>query len=1199
MNRPIIHLPANWVLPVARPFSIRTPRANAPRKTNFIMILAACCLCHAGFAATAIPEALQARIKAKQGWTEAQLNQFLPYIYPLVRDPVGGGLVLTVPDELGNQELAQLGFVDVTAPPFLADPLGKKDSTQAIQQAVNFARDHQMAVFFPPGTYAISDSIECVQNLRVRASGSIGSPPHHACVLIGSAKDPAHRAVLYLKPHSPGFTDETRKKIAIHILKRSSDKGFGNFDSGESFNQTFHNIDIRIGEGNCGAIAIRMQAAEGSSIQDCTIYNEHGHTGMRGAAGSGGSHHNLTIIGGKIGIDSRGWPPEFPEDATGTQPTPVMAHVTLIGQTEAALVHKSRGPLIGVGWRIQSKTSGPLIVNRKNHERAPFDSSLCLVDSLIQFEQPSPGNSVLTAERSFYFQNVYVSNAARLTPERLLEPAAGKWLRLEHYACAVNPSPHEGYQFSEYPSIRGERMPAFIQTAQAAPPADLRSRHIWPATAPTWEAPGGVNVKRPPYNAAGDGMTDDSAALQKAIDENEIVFLPKGYYRLTDTLRLKPNTKLIGVAHHLSILMARSPFGSLRDVEHPKPLVETSNSARADTYLAFVGIGVPYHAPSQTPGKTAGMYALRWKCAGTSILRSPGIHRLHIFGQGSSLPEGQKMLTFDHPLCLITGSGGGKWFNFFIHGSAHPETQDYRHIKLAGNTEPIRFYMLHAQHANNADSQCEAVGVKDLTVFGIKTENNTSFFRISDCDTVRLFGHGGIATPPPGGAQYTFRDVKNLLIACTADQVNLEPSKAIKDGNIKRTNINDYFPYVIVNGTQTQQMPSLERPILFIRGDFSVEPTRTNSLQVAAVLKDEAALAGAHDIEIRDGLAYVAGKGFTSRALPDSGVYPYEKGKGGSLAIVDVRQPTAPKLLWSITTPLAYEDAETVLPLGQDRLLVGTRDLFLFDVSDPANPKQLAAIDDRPRVDIINGFARLGDAVFAANKQGYIFAVDVSAPDTVRLLGARSAKQLDGLEKPHDAAFCSDLLVIVSPEGFGAEGKPGKMGVYRVVDAETGRVLPPEQWTLFGKLEHPRLAGANRVMTRGNFAYVGSSLSENISRKDDLRSNVSVIDLSDPAAPRLRGSVDFPDEHGPNGLELAGMMIFAAGGQTVQAIDVANPETPCELGRMTAPAAFPGNRDDAHDLVYHNGYLFITAQNSHSLVVVRVADERIRAAARP
>lgn len=364
------------------------------------------------------------------------------------------------------------------------------------------------------------------------------------------------------------------------------------------------------------------------------------------------------------------------------------------------------------------------------------------------------------------------------------------------------------------------------------------------------------------------------------------------------------------------------------------------------------------------------------------------------------------------------------------------------------------------------------------------------------------------------------------------------------------------------------------------------------TLTLAAVLRNETALTGAHDIEIRDGIAYIAGKGFTTRALPTNGVFPYEKNKGGSLAIVDVKQPAGPKLLWSARDPLAYEDAETVLPLGGNRLLVGTRDLFLFDVSDPAHPKQLAAIKDRPRVDAINGFARLGNAVFAANKGGYIFAVDVSASDTVSLLGMRETRASGELAVPHDAALSGDLLVVVSAETFGRNSKPGRLAVYRVADPQTQKALPADQWTLVGKLEHPRLAGANRVMTRGGFAYVGSSLTGgSLNRTDDLRPNVAVIDLSDPAAPRLRGSLEFADiRNGPNGLEVAGDVVFAAGGQTVQAIDMLNPDAPHELARFTSAEVFSGGQDDAHDLVYHDGHLFVTAQNSHSLVILKVSD---------
>ena len=41
-----------------------------------------------------------------------------------------------------------------------------------------------------------------------------------------------------------------------------------------------------------------------------------------------------------------------------------------------------------------------------------------------------------------------------------------------------------------------------------------------------------------------------------------------------------------------------------------------------------------------------------------------------------------------------------------------------------------------------------------------------------------------------------------------------------KDGKIKRTNIKDTFPYVIVDGSDIHRMPPLERPILFMKGAF-------------------------------------------------------------------------------------------------------------------------------------------------------------------------------------------------------------------------------------------------------------------------------------------------------------------------------------------------------------------------------------------
>jgi hypothetical protein len=45
----------------------------------------------------------------------------------------------------------------------------------------------------------------------------------------------------------------------------------------------------------------------------------------------------------------------------------------------------------------------------------------------------------------------------------------------------------------------------------------------------------------------GDGTTDDTAALQQAINTHRILYLPGGHYVVRDTLRLKPDTVLIGL----------------------------------------------------------------------------------------------------------------------------------------------------------------------------------------------------------------------------------------------------------------------------------------------------------------------------------------------------------------------------------------------------------------------------------------------------------------------------------------------------------------------------------------------------------------------------------------------------------------------------------------------------------------------------
>jgi hypothetical protein len=77
-----------------------------------------------------------------------------------------------------------------------------------------------------------------------------------------------------------------------------------------------------------------------------------------------------------------------------------------------------------------------------------------------------------------------------------------------------------------------------------------------------------INVKQPPYNATGNGVTDDSAAIQAAINAQAVtggvVYIPTGTYKAEITL--KSGVILVGDGFHntkCTILKAKTPGGTV------------------------------------------------------------------------------------------------------------------------------------------------------------------------------------------------------------------------------------------------------------------------------------------------------------------------------------------------------------------------------------------------------------------------------------------------------------------------------------------------------------------------------------------------------------------------------------------------------------------------------------------------------------
>ncbi len=711
------------------------------------------------------------------------------YVHDSVLSPVHDLINLGIPSEVGSNPSAQLGYLDITAAPFQADPTGRSDSTEAIQKAIDFARDHQMVCLFPPGTYTVSDTLHAIQGLYRRQHGVIIGALNFPCVLVGRCDPDGRRPKIILASSCPGFDDPNKPKYVVHFWTRST-------ESPETpqpnicFNQMFIGIDITISPGNPGAVAVRLRGAQGSGVQDCTIEAGDALTGLEGGCGSGGSHANITVRGGRIGLDLR-----------ETQPAPTITGITLINQKQTAILYGGRQTLCAVGVKIARDTPGPAITVAPEWDPY-FQGPLTLIDSQITFTHPHPDNTAITANRPIYFNNVYLKNTATIAKLPKGDSFPGKpkgWLHITEYAQSLPVLPYKGLQYNCPIYLDGTPSSSQLLIIEPNRPApdNLQSRHLWPIGFSTQPSRNSVNVKLPPYSATGDGQTDDTQALQKAIDENRCVFLPKGIYRISRTLQLRPHTRLFGVGNTFSVIAVRSDEGYFTDHTNPRPAVSTPSDVNADCSLAFCGIYVPFEVP--------GAYALEWSSGPESICRDVQFLLMPGTGYGRKTPPHEPRTT---PFVRITGAG--KWYNFELGtGLSDP---GYRHLLIENASGPLNFYHLCPEGVRS-EANTEIINSRNVSMYGLKGEGNTYMLWVRNSDRIRLFGYGGNASALPDSCLFKIENTPNFLLAGIIDQ----PIPAGKPAIRGAVGTDPRKSSIIIEQTpnQTFKTTPLDRPILY------------------------------------------------------------------------------------------------------------------------------------------------------------------------------------------------------------------------------------------------------------------------------------------------------------------------------------------------------------------------------------------------
>jgi len=548
--------------------------------------------------------------------------------------------------------------VYLTAPEFGARSDGKSDDSAALQAAIDKAENNvrEGIVFVPSGQYRLTRTVYVWLGVRIVGYGATrpvfllpaNTPGFQrgvgAMVMFTGARPGRTMAAGFRVPFPPPDSVPPNSQIA--------DANSGTFYSAMS------NIDFEIGDGNPAAVAIRFHVAQHAYLSHMDF---HIGSGLAALNQAGNEAEDLHFYGGRYGIL--------------TEKTSPAWQFTLIdsvfqGQRESAVrEHEAGLTLIRDTFRDVPEA---IDIDPQYYDQ------LWVKDS--RFENISGAAVVIGNEKSPLNEIGFENAVLKDVPVFALFRESGKKVagkgpvyRIENfnYGLIVPGEGMTGAIGMVYDATRLTTMPAPLPPAiPALPPAE------------DW-----VNVHA--LGVAGDGKTDDTGAIRKAIDSHRVLYFPSGHYIVSDALTLKPDTVLIGL--HPTLTQFDLPDGT--------PAYQGVGAPRAVIYAPPGGSNILSGFGVLTGGINPRAVGVLWSAGAASLIDD--VRFLGGHGSGTNPynndhtadPDLRKRWDGHYPSLWVTHGGGGTFADIWT-----PDTFAQAGFYVSDTKTPGHVYELSNEH---------------------------------------------------------------------------------------------------------------------------------------------------------------------------------------------------------------------------------------------------------------------------------------------------------------------------------------------------------------------------------------------------------------------------------------------------------------------------------------------------------------------